>query len=195
MQVKFGLKMVLECWDREFLGTTTIFQKNNISWPQQPPTEKLLNFNMIFHDSTPKKCFSKHQNKVEFKNLDDSEVLSSDFPGPRTPAASLTSSASATSLASTASKALFHQTNFLILMVGSSLAPKWPIWAPFCGMDHQKSNFSLISDTFSVGGCWGQPMLFFWKLVMVPKNSLSQHSRTIFKPNLICKSLSVRANS
>ena len=53
--------------------------------------------------------FSKHQNKVEFKNLDDSEVLSSDFPGPKTSAASLTSSASATSLASTASKALFHQ--------------------------------------------------------------------------------------
>ena len=109
MQVKFGLKMVLECWDREFLGTTTIFQKNNISWPQQPPTEKVLNFNMIFHDSTPHKSFSKHQNEDEFKNLDDSEVLSSDFSGPRTSAASLSSSASATSLASTASKALFHQ--------------------------------------------------------------------------------------
>ena len=52
MQVKFGLKMVLECWDREFLGTTTIFQKTNISWPLQPPTERVLNFNMIFHDST-----------------------------------------------------------------------------------------------------------------------------------------------
>ena len=50
-------------------------------------------------------------------------------------------------------------------MVGSFLAPKWPIMVPFCGMDHQKSNFSLISDTLSVGGCWGQPMLLFWKLV------------------------------
>ena len=50
-------------------------------------------------------------------------------------------------------------------MVWSSLAPKWPILVPFCGMDHQKSNFSLISDTLSVGGCWGQPMSFFWKLV------------------------------
>ena len=101
--------MVLECWDREFLGTTTIFQKNNISWPQQPPTEKVLNFNMIFHDSTKKIVFQNIKNKVVFKNLDDSGVLSSDFPGPRTSAASLTSSASATSLASTASKALFHQ--------------------------------------------------------------------------------------
>ena len=112
MQVKFGLKMVLECCDREFLGTTLIFQKNNISWPQQPPAEKLLNFNMIFHDSIKRKSFSKHQNKVEFKNLGDSEVLSSDFPGPTTSVASLTSSTSATSLASTASKAPFHQKTF-----------------------------------------------------------------------------------
>ena len=34
---------------------------------------------MIFHDSTPKKLFSKHQNKAEFKELDDSRVLSDDF--------------------------------------------------------------------------------------------------------------------
>jgi hypothetical protein len=72
---------------------------------------------MICHDSTPQKSFSKHQNKDEYKNLDASEVLSSDFSGPRTSAALLTSSASATSLASTASKALFHQKNFLILMI------------------------------------------------------------------------------
>ena len=51
----------------------------------------------------------KHQNKAEFKNLDDSEVLSNDFSGLRLSAASLTSPASATSMASTASKALFHQ--------------------------------------------------------------------------------------
>ena len=50
-------------------------------------------------------------------------------------------------------------------MIGSFLAPKWPIMVLFCGMDHQKSNFSLISDTLSVRGCWGQPMLLFWKLV------------------------------
>ena len=49
-------------------------------------------------------------------------------------------------------------------MVGSFLSPKWPIMVPFCGVDHQKSNFSLISDTLSVGGCWGQPMLLFWKV-------------------------------
>ena len=37
--------------------------------------------------------------------------------------------------------------------------------SPFFGMDHQKSNFSLIYDTLSVGGCWGLPMLLFWKLI------------------------------
>ena len=37
---------------------------------------------------------------------------------------------------------------------------------------HQKSNFSLISDTPSVGGCWGQLILFFWKMVVVPKKKL-----------------------
>jgi hypothetical protein len=36
---------------------------------------------------------------------------------------------------------------------------------PFCGIDHQKSNFSLIFGTFSVGGCWDQAMLLFWNLV------------------------------
>ena len=50
-------------------------------------------------------------------------------------------------------------------MVGSSLAPKWPIPVPLWEMDHQKSNFSLISYTLSVKGCWGQPLLLFWKLV------------------------------
>ena len=48
----------------------------------------------------PKEYFSKHQNKTEFKNLDDSELLSSDFPFLKTTAASTTSVASMTSTAS-----------------------------------------------------------------------------------------------
>ena len=40
------------------------FQKNNISWTQQPPTEKSLKFNLIFHDSTKINFVSKHQNKA-----------------------------------------------------------------------------------------------------------------------------------
>ena len=53
----------------------------------------------------------------------------------------------------------------LILMVWSSMAPKWPIIVIFFGMGHQKSNFSLIYGALSDGGCWGQPLLFFQNLV------------------------------
>ena len=59
IQVRFGLKMIQVCWDREFLGTTTIFQKSSIGWPQQPLTEKVLKFNMIFHDYSRKIKFFK----------------------------------------------------------------------------------------------------------------------------------------
>ena len=93
----------------EICFSSTSFQKNDIGWPQQPPTEKVLKFNMIFHDSTQKNFFSKHKNKAEFKCLDDSEVLSSDFPGLKTSAASMTSVASTASMASMTSTASFHQ--------------------------------------------------------------------------------------
>ena len=84
-----------------------VFKKNDIGWPQQPPTEKVLKFNMIFHDYTQKLFFSKHKDKAEFKCLDDSEDLSSGFPGLKSSAASMTSAASTASMTSTAS---FHQT-------------------------------------------------------------------------------------
>jgi hypothetical protein len=67
---------------------------------------------MIFHDSNIFLFFSKHQNKAELKNLDDSLDFSSDFPGLRTSAVSMTSTASMTSVASmtsTASTVSIHQ--------------------------------------------------------------------------------------
>jgi hypothetical protein len=85
------------------------FQKRNISWPQQPPTGKALKFNLIFHDSTIINFVWKHQNKAQFENLVNSEVLSSDFSDLRTSAASMTSTASTTSVASMTSTASFHQ--------------------------------------------------------------------------------------
>ena len=90
----------------------TSFQKNYIGWPQQPPTEKMLKFNMIFHETTQNNFFSKHKNKPEFKCLDDSEVLSSDFSGPKTTAASMTSVTSTASMASMTSTASYHQKNY-----------------------------------------------------------------------------------
>ena len=86
---------------------TLFFFKSNIGWPQQPQTEEVLKFKMVFYDSTPHSIFSKRQNKAEIQNLDDSEVLTNDFPGIRTSAALMTSSASAASMASTTSEALF----------------------------------------------------------------------------------------
>ena len=59
IQVRFCLKVVLESWDWIFLDITTSFQKSSIEWPQQPQTEKIPKFNVIFH-STPKTFFSKH---------------------------------------------------------------------------------------------------------------------------------------
>ena len=100
--------MSLAAWSRglPICVSSSSFQKSSICWPQQPLTEKVLKFNLIFHDSIPKIIFFKHQNKAELKN---SEVLSCDFPGLRTSAASMTSTASTTSMASMTSTASFHQ--------------------------------------------------------------------------------------
>ena len=83
-----------------------------IDWPQQPLTEKMRKFNMIFHDSAQKTFFSEHKNKAEFKCLDDSEVISSYFPGLKTSAASMTSVTSTASMASMTSTASFYQKNY-----------------------------------------------------------------------------------
>ena len=91
--------------------SSTSFQKNYIGWPQQPPTEKVQKFNLIFHASTQKIFFSKHKNKVEFKCLDDSEILNSDFSGLKTSAASMTSVASTASMASMTSTASLASKN------------------------------------------------------------------------------------
>ena len=60
--------------------SSTSFQKSNIGRPQQPPTEKVLKFNLRFLDST-KTFFTQNFKKVELNNLGNSEVLSSDFQG------------------------------------------------------------------------------------------------------------------
>ena len=155
--------------------SSTCFQKTNIDRPQQPPTEKVLKFNMTFHDST-KKLFSQNIKIKLNLRIWMTEVLSRDFPVLRTSAASMTST---TSMASMTLKASFHQKVYW-LMVGSSLAAKWPIPAPFCGVNYrlvnyQNSIFSLIYDTFSVGGCWGQPMLIF--LNQIEETEMSKPSK------------------
>ena len=109
-----------------------------------------------------KSFFSKHQNKVilvlKLLNSRTKTTLKSSvviFQALETSPASLTSVASVSSLASTASKVQFPQKT------------SWSWWSDhhwhqnnhclsfFCGMDHQKSNFSLIYGTLSDGGRWG----------------------------------------
>ena len=110
-----GINVFLKSWclvasgGVEICVSSTSFQKNDICWPQQPLTEQVLKFNMILHDSCNKKVFPKHKIKAESKCLDDSEVLSSDFPGLKTSAASMTSVASTASMASMTSRSSFHQ--------------------------------------------------------------------------------------
>ena len=81
MQSKFALSgrrinnfIVLWCpvasGGLDFCVSSTSFQKNDIPWPQQPPTEKLLKFNIIFHDSTKNRdCWG--QPMLLFWNLVD----------------------------------------------------------------------------------------------------------------------------
>ena len=66
----------------------------------------------VLHDSTKKKVLSKHKVKAESKCLDDSEVLSIDFPGLKNSAALMTSVASTASMASMTSTASFHQKKY-----------------------------------------------------------------------------------
>ena len=54
----------------------------DITWPQQPPAEKMLKFNISFHDSVKKifffqntKISDKSPQIIDFKNLDDSVVI------------------------------------------------------------------------------------------------------------------------
>ena len=45
----------LTAWSRglPICVSSTSFPKSSIGWPQQPLTEKMLKFTLIFHDSTP----------------------------------------------------------------------------------------------------------------------------------------------
>ena len=153
------------------------FWKSDIGWPQQPLTEKVLKFNMIFHDSSKIILFSKHQNKAEFKDLDDSLGLRSDFPGLRTSAVSMTSTASMTSVASMTSTASIHQNTYWSWCLDHSWHPndqcqslfvEWIIKIPF---------FSLISDTFLLEAVEAGRFYFFtkWSLKLkfpIPLNPL-----------------------
>ena len=123
----------------------------------------ILSIFFFFFQNTKLKYFSPQN--IEFKNQDDSEVLNNDFPGLRNHCSLIDLSGLCNLIGLNSLYSLIFSKNFLIPMVWSSMASKWPVLVIFCGMVHQKSKLSLIYGTISVGGCWGQPMLLFWKLV------------------------------
>ena len=140
------------------------FQKIVMGWSIQPLTEKVLNFNMIFHDSTKTIFFQNIKIKLNsrtwmtptssVKFFQTLEPLQPQWPPqPQQPA-----------------------------------GPQWPLqphfiknitncygWiipgtkktntGPFLWNGSSKLQFFIDISTISVKGCWGQPMLIFWKLV------------------------------
>ena len=106
--------------------------------------------------------FQNIKNKAEFRNLFYSEVIISDCSGLRTSAASETSTASTTSVASMTSTASFHQkiTRSAALMI---LGTKMTNTGPFLWNRWSKIQIFTDFSIFFAGGCWGQPMLFFFE--------------------------------
>ena len=122
---------------------------------------------MVFHDYTPNSIFSKHQNKAEIQNLDDSEVLISDMYFRPENLCSLNDlhSPEQSPWPQWPLEPHFNNKEILIMMFWSFLAPKLPMQVLFSWMHDHKSKFLLMYGTFSVRGCWGQPMLLFSKVV------------------------------
>ena len=79
----------------------------------------------------------------------------------------------------------------LILMVGSSLVPKWPIQVPFCRMYHQKSKFSLILAPFLSEAAEASQCYFFenWlmklkcPILLKPLDTMIQENYWSFYPS------------
>ena len=121
------------------------FQKINIGKPQQPPPKNsswvFIILPIFFFFKTSEWNYFSPQN-IEFKNKDGFEVLHGDFSGLENLCSliDLKGLCNLTGLNSLCSHILWK--NFPILMVWSSITPKWPIVVIFCGMDYQKSKFS-----------------------------------------------------
>ena len=134
-----------------------VSKKVNISWPQLPPTEKMVKFNISFHQiSWFCQIFFFQSTKIDWYKSSDYQFhepawLSGDFPGLRMLCSliDLTGLCNITGLNSLYSP--FSSKNFLTLIAWSSQAPKWPILVIFCYMDCQKSNCLLMYDTTF---CW-----------------------------------------
>ena len=197
MLVRFHLKVLVYSWGQRIWVSLTSFQKNNIGWPQQPLIEKELRLKMDFRDSVKKHFFFKTSKlnyfypQIDESNIkNDSEVLSSDFLGLR----NLCSLNDLNSLCNlTGLNSPISSKNFMILMVWSSMASNDQYWQFFVKWIIKNPNFHWCMVPLSFGGCWGQPILLFWKLVDETQILWPHEYTSTFKRNLTCIFLSVRA--
>ena len=132
--------------------SSTSFLKSNISWPQQPPTKKVVNFNKIFHESTKSIFFQNMKielNSRTWMTLKSSVVVFQTIE-PLQPQWPL-------------------QPHFIknITDCDGWIIPGTKVSniGPFLRNESSKIQFFIDSSTISVRGCWGQPMSIFWKLV------------------------------
>ena len=169
----------------EFWVSSTCFQKSNISWPQQPPTKKVLKFNVTFHDSTKTFFFQNIIIKLNSRNWmtwkSSVVIFQSQWPQqPQQP-----------------QWPQWHRQSHFIktftypdgwIIPGTQMTNKyWPLFVEWI----IKTPFSLIYDTLSVGGCWDQPVLLFLKQIKETQMSKpSEATRHLnFKKILILLSL------
>ena len=144
--------------------SSTSFQKSNISWPQQPLTKNVVNFNMIFHESTKSIFFQNIKIKLN----------------------------SRTWMTLKSSVEIFQTLEPLQPQwPPQPQQPPWPQWplqphfiknitdcdgwiipgtkmtntGPFLGNGSSKIHFFTDISTISVRGCGGHSMLLFWKVV------------------------------
>ena len=142
----------------------TRFQKSNISWPQQPPTWKVLKFKMIFHDSSI--IFFLFQNiKIKLNSrtpmtLESSAVIFQALKPlqPHWPHRPLQPRWPLQPQKPYFTKELPDSDGWIIL--GTKMTNS----CQFLWNSSSKIQFFTDFSTFSAGGCWGQPMLLFWKL-------------------------------
>ena len=112
---KFTKKLSVASWEVKNYAWSTIWNFIDLMLPQRPLTEKVLKFNMSFHDSVNFFFKTSKWNDVSpkiiellrtWKTLKSTKMI---FQALETSPASFTSEASATLLASIASKAQFSQ--------------------------------------------------------------------------------------
>ena len=140
--------------------SSTSFQKSNIGWPQQPLTKKVVNFNVIFHESTKSIFFQNIKIKLNSRTwmtlrssveiFQTLEPLQPQWPPqpqqppwPQWP----------------------FQPHFIKKITDCDVwiifGTKMTNTGPFLWNEPSKIQFFTDISTISVGGCWGQPMSLF----------------------------------